>query len=216
MASPNSPEPKTKKRFDKETILTIAGLVVVGAALTGWLLYNNHQSNQRAAETLKADKARFAQLEKDMQAAYDKMVADLEKPMVDGQKKTMCDRTSQKFAKGDLYCSVSHGVAYRVANYDAALDRLGVLVHRFDENQTFKPDLEKLDKTLGDRESTGYKQAASADIPLKNPNGFTCKIYMQIDKSAEAMAVAETEGRLATYAYTCLNTIEQPVYPLAE
>jgi hypothetical protein len=205
-----------KKHLDKEGIITLAVLVALICGIGGFIMHRHHQDSVRAAQELQADKTRFAAMEKDMAAGYAAMTAGLEKPLTEQKDAKICDHTSQKFSKGDLYCSISYGFAYKVADYDAARDRLAVLVKKLGTSDKLQPDMNQLDSTLADKQSTGYQQEIGVDIPVKTSNNFTCKLYLQVDKSSANTSDEENTGKLASYAFSCLSNVSHPIYPLAQ
>jgi hypothetical protein len=205
-----------KKYLDKEGIITLAVLVALIAGTSGFLIHKHHQDSARAAQELQVDKSRFAAMEKNMAAGYGAMTAGLEKPLNEQKGAKICDHTSQKFSKGDLYCSISYGFAYKVANYDAALARLNLLTQGLD-SKVLQPDKDSLQSILADKSSTGYSQEQDQDIFIKNSQGFTCKLYMSIIKSSEADSYSlKGNERAATYAFSCLSNVKHPIYPLAQ
>src|SRR5689334_18064516 len=139
MASP-SPKLSKKKERSKKAINIIAVLLLLAAGLTVYLVYRNHQNSVKAEQALRADRAKFAEAEKSMAEVYSVMTSSLGSPVGEEKSAKQCAYTSQKFSKGDLYCTIHYGFAYRVASYDAALDQFGNLIRNTRDNYKIKAD----------------------------------------------------------------------------
>jgi hypothetical protein len=211
--STNPAAPK-RKIFDKEMVITIAVLAALLGGLTTFLVHRHQQNDAKAAASLQSDKQRFAQMEKDMQTAYAALTAGLEKPLTEQKDSKTCGYTSQKYSKGDLYCSIGYGVAYSLPNYDAEIDRLAAMAGKLD-GTVFKPDQQQLKNAMEDKQSTGYQQEQNIEISLKVNDNFSCNLYSKSTKE-DQNGNTITDGRIATYAFSCSKNLNKPIYPLAK
>ena len=92
-------------------IIVAALLIVVTSALVAWKIYHNHQ--------VAADKARFAQAERDISDLSRQIVAAAGQPAKTESDK-YCSRPNLKLDKGPLSCDVEWVGFYPVATPEAA------------------------------------------------------------------------------------------------
>lgn len=174
----------------------LTSVALITTVIFGTLLFKNHQNNLAADSAFQADKTRFAQVEKDMQTAYDAIVTAVGKPDKEESGKS-CSYTSRKFEQGDLRCAITYRFQYLLNN-------------TFDRETGSTRILSTLSNTKFPKSNSMSNftvQATpdeSTDIRLDYDNKMVCNININYQ-------IEEDE-----YTFRCRSVVTQKLYPLAE
>ena len=121
-----STRPANSKKPKKLKII-LGVLVVAIVAASALLIYHNHQNQEKRDQAYNADKAKFAQVETDMQKAYDAIIQATGKPDKEEHSKS-CSRTSLKFKKGELWCGVYYKFSFVSSESNMTSDKTSVIL----------------------------------------------------------------------------------------
>lgn len=125
----------TFKRSNNQGSILVIGLILLAALLliSGVFLYKHQQNNKAIA----AERAQYAQAEKDMDALVAQITAKFGKP--DNSKKVKsCGYTSVEFGRGDRYCGISIAIAYPILSREAATQLSEEISSHIKSSSTFE------------------------------------------------------------------------------
>jgi len=182
-------------RFPKKTVITIilCAIALIVCSFAAYITYDRHQQRKEDAQAYAADKARFAQIEQDVELVK----ANLESKLQPGDTATIsksCGYTSAKFSQGDLIC----GVYLRVTYSDKSTDKIedikeaAVAIGRFDTRQ---PLLSVHTAANSNRESKKYY------------------LYTTVNEH-DYCTISQIDYGLAEYDLGCGHTAKKPLYNL--
>jgi hypothetical protein len=117
---PAKPTAASPKHFPVIPVIFLAIVVVVAGLLTGWKLYNIHQ--------VAADKARFAQAEKDIDELSKAVIAQVGVPASSRSEK-FCSRPHMEFEKGPLSCDIDNTFMFGIESVDEASNILSKITN---------------------------------------------------------------------------------------
>jgi len=172
-------------------LIVVAVFIIVGIAIC--LMRSAAQRDLRAEERFTADKARFAQVEADMNEAYAAIVAAVGPPVREESGKS-CSRTSVKFEEGTLGCQIYRRGYYEVIpDENRALKVLQDYYHLSDDQLYLARNLKGQDGTW------------TKEYDFSVMSTFACRFTL----------ASEVVGKMKVNLW-CYNTVERPIYPLAE
>ena len=176
----------------KTILIVVFVLLLVVVSGIGYLLYHRHQQKLASERAFEADKAHFAQIEKDVQD----IKANLEPKLQAGDTATIrksCGYTAAKFEKGTLLC----GVYLRVSYADKSSDKIGDIV----------------DAAI----ATGRFSVKSEKPSTRNDYMGNAKSWQSIYKSqGDFCNIDQIDFGLAEYNVSCSAVVLRPLYTVTE
>lgn len=178
------------------SLLLMLVFVAVVLAVCGAAIVHHRQVAEQARKTaaLNADKAAFARLEKDMQSAYDAIVAQVGEPASHNYDRG-CGRPDLKYAEGQLFCNVDLNFGYKKvidseklnAKIVQQISKSGFLLVNTNDEKASESILREYQFTKG---------------------RFNCRLI----KFKTTTKKVPFEG----FKFRCGSDLAEPVYPLAQ
>jgi len=189
----------SKKPKKLEIILGV--LVVVIVAASALLIYHNHQNQEKRDQAYNADKAKFAQVETDMQKALKTELL-----------KKSCSHVSLKFEEGELYCSIVWVERVEANN----LQEIGDEVERINNQLTTPKDFALESGSNITAVVSGLNPTRpSKDIGYRHEQGMPC--YLNVDATELLTTrITESSANNIKLTYKCRDRSSSPIYSLAE
>lgn len=192
--------------------LAIVGVIVLVAAAGAAFIWHRHQADEAAKNRVfQVDKAKFAQLEPEMQTAYDAMIAAAGKPDKHGESKN-CSHVSLKYAQGQLNCGIAYNFIYGVDDIGQAYDLSAKLNGVLDGGGIFK-----LDKASS-VDALDLKSNRTQTIRMKanEPTQSNCEFAFTFNTSSLELYKGIDHKYVNDFFFTCNRDTAKPVYTLAE
>ncbi len=201
-SQPTRKQPKTT--FNKKMLILVLA-TLIGITLLGALLYNNHQNNLKNERAVAADKARFAQVEKDMQIVEAAMITSDELTMLERRKS--CSYSSTKFGIGTLNCAQSVQFAYSNSDIGAINEAGSTLETRLSKLSIFSESSPLLLENTIRHDGVSQKRI----MRYVETDSMKCDLELAIDKDTQ-----KSELHSAIITFKCAGEATKPIYPLAE
>jgi len=193
----------------------VVGVVVVSLIIGGVvvsLANSAEQRNQRAEARFAADKARFTQVEADMDEAYAAIVAAVGAPVREESSKS-CSHVALKFEEGQLNCGVGRTFIYGVANFGDAFANYLKMREIVEALSSFTLVTSSVDSSF-DAQSVNERGTA---VNFDGLEGVACRLRFRTHNPAMEPDYRDVKTVLAVeYGLSCLQDMERPIYPLAE
>lgn len=111
------------RRLPQHAVIFVIAAVALLIILLALLGYRNQEARKRSDAALAADKATFAQIEADMDATYNGIVAAVGAPTESSFNK-FCARPNLKYEEGDLSCNINYSFEYSDTQFNDSAERL--------------------------------------------------------------------------------------------
>lgn len=201
------------RQLPPQAVIFVIVALVVGISLLAVVGYRNQETKKQseAAAALAADKATFAQIESDMAATYQAIIAAAGNPDEESYDKG-CGRVNLKFAEGSITCSVVYTFAYAETNVTTA------------DNRVVKLSNSRKEGVVSNFTTTNYATFRTTNegsqtirLELNHDNPSSCYIRISYGDPAnyEGYKIINAD-KFSLYSFICENVVEQPVYTLAE
>lgn len=206
---PKAPQavPPPRKRSVKTVIWLVLGALLL--VVIAGLVYQRQQSDKRAEAAYQADKASFAQVEKDMAAAYAQMTAT-DKPVKEEYSR-QCSRISQKLNDGPIVCSVTYALSYAPNSYDQTINRAVRFEQSLKAQNFVTINGSSVTEISSSDPNFGSLLGGWTDYKISSFDGG-CKVELtQIGSSFKF-----DPGSESTYLFECSKFADKPVYQFLE
>lgn len=206
---PKAPQavPPLPKRSVKTVVWVVLGVLLL--VVIAGIAYQRQQADKRAEAAYQADRASFAQVEKDMAAAYNQMTAN-DKPVKEEYSR-QCSRISQKLNDGPIVCSVTYVYSYDLGDVKQALTRTETFRKVLEANKFTQKGSTRLDDITGIN-TPFYEDSTSvgADYALEGQD-VSCKL--SFGPGDEFFGFEE---QYSAYELQCDKFADRPVYTFVD
>jgi len=210
VSKPAPARPRKRFTIRKRTVLII--LAVCFVTIVGSALFARHQasvtSRAKQDQAYQADKARFAQVEADMQAAYDAMIAAAGIPAKTSQTKS-CSHVSLKFEEGTLRCLIAYDFSYEIKDKPAAKKVTSTLLSALQKTFTIEGASQTADEFTS---TTGSQDIITG---LQDHRGMSCRIDTSFKAPSSSLV---NQAGVVSYDFYCsaIPSGNSLIYPLAQ
>lgn len=191
---------KTSAKKRPVALLLTAALILV-LVLTAVILYRNHQNRQAQQRAFEADKAKFTQVEADMQRAFSEI--ELLKS---------CEHVALKFEQGPLYCHVAAISSPSVDGLAGLKQAATAFSERIVSTGAFKLEEGMNVQERLDGMGSGRR---SVYIGYKNTTEMPCILSVDPERLFNEMQAKRSDTSIKLM-FKCRDLAVKPVYTLAK
>jgi hypothetical protein len=205
-----------KKTWPRKKIIKRVLLVLL-VALVGFLVVRTVVHYFQTEARYRQDKVRFAETEKDLDRAYNAIVATVGKPY-QTKKTHVCSYGALKFSRGPLSCAVAYQLIYGTENTETGKQLTAAIYSTVRSEFNFKVEdayqsphlFENVKSSFTAEFDHGYKFDCGLDYSLRDRQWFN-------ETTSEAYDYKEYTGAMpnvAEYSLGCNKYTPKALYPI--